>query len=174
MSEPAYCPFYCEENIWHLAADPRVGEGPRRVLLISNPRRTVALWGQRSGTEDTGGLVVWDYHVILTCGAGPDAVVWDLDTTLGTAVPLNHYLSQTFQGAPEPFVPLFRVTQADVFRDRFTSDRRHMRGEDGAFLRTPPAWPPVGPGHTLDAWLDFECDQPGQVLDLPGLVALLG
>lgn len=174
MREPAYCPFYCEENIWHLAGDPRVGDGPRRVLMISNPSQRVALWGQRSGTPDTGGLVVWDYHVILTCGAGAVAVVWDLDTTLGAPMPLGAYLSQTFCGAPEPFTPRFRVTDAETFRDRFRSDRRHMRGEDGAFLQAPPPWPPIGPGHTLQMWLDFERDEPGKVLDLPGLVTLLG
>jgi len=173
VSGPAYCPFYCEENIWHLAADPRVGEGQRRVLLISNRSHRVALWGQRSGAADTGGLVVWDYHVILTCGDGPDAVVWDLDTTLGAPVPLGPYLDQTFRGAPEPFLPMFRVIGADTFRDRFRSDRRHMRGEDGAFIEPAPPWPPVGPGHTLETWLDFECDQPGELVELPGLVALL-
>ncbi|MBV1860349.1 MAG: hypothetical protein KUG77_18195 [Nannocystaceae bacterium] len=174
MSEPAYCPYYCEENIWHLAADPRVGAGPRHVVLISNPGGTVALWGQRSGTEDTGGLVVWDYHVILTCAVGPDAMVWDLDTRLGAPVPLAVYLSQTFRGAPEPFHPMFRVTEADAFRSRFRSDRRHMREDDGAFMQPPPSWPAIGPGHTLPSWLDFDSEQPGRLLGLPGLVALLG
>lgn len=173
MSEPAYCPFYCEENIWHLAADPRVGEGPRHVLLISNGGQRVALWGQRSGAEESGGLVVWDYHVILTCGTGPDAVVWDLDTTLGAPVPLGAYLAESFRGAPEPFLPMFRVVPADVFRDRFASDRRHMRDDDGAFIRPAPSWAPIGSGHTLEMWLDFECNEPGKVLDLPGLVTLL-
>ncbi|MGH1346126.1 MAG: hypothetical protein ACRBN8_31465 [Nannocystales bacterium] len=174
MSGPAYCPFYCEENIWHLAADPRLGEGRRRVLLISNRSQRVALWGQRSGLEDSDGLVVWDYHVVLTCGAGEDAVVWDLDTTLGTPVPLAVYLPRTFRGAPEPFLPMFRVFGADAYRDGFGSDRRHMLDGDGAFLQAPPVWPPIGSTHTLQAWLDFERDEPGQLVDLPGLVALLG
>ncbi len=174
MSDPAYCPFYCEENIWHLAADPRVGQGQRHVLLVSNPSHRVALWSQRSGAEDTGGLVVWDYHVILTCGVGSGAVVWDLDTTLGAPVPLVAYLRETFRGAPEPFLPMFRVVPADTFRDRFRSDRRHMLDDDGAFIRPPPPWPAIGPGHTLEAWLDFECNEPPKLVDLRGLVALLG
>lgn len=174
MSEPAYCPFYCEENIWHLAGDPRVGVGERRVLLISNLSGRVALWEQRAGAKDSGGLVVWDYHVILTCGTGPETLVWDLDTTLGAPVPLGVYLHQTFRGAPEPFAPRFRVTDAATFREDFRSDRRHMRDEHGGFLQAPPPWPPIGPGHALEAWLDFENEKPGKVLDLPGLVALLG
>lgn len=174
MSEPLYCPYYCEENIWHLAADARVGQGPRHVLMISNPGRRVALWGQRSGAAETGGLVVWDYHVVLTLGTGAQAVLWDLDTTLGAPIPLPAYLAQTFRGAPEPFTPRFRVLEADAYRERFGSDRRHMRDEDGGFLQPPPQWPPIGEKSVLAAWLDFERDEPGIVVDLPGLVALLG
>lgn len=174
MSAPAYCPYYCEENIWHLAADARVGQGPRHVLLISNLGHRVALWGQRSGSGDTDGLVLWDYHVILTHGMGAQARVWDLDTTLGMPLPLRAYLAQTFRGAPAPFAPSFRVIEADAYRVGFGSDRRHMQDEQGAFLQPPPVWPPIGKDHVLPAWLDFERDKPGTVVDLPGLVTLLG
>lgn len=169
MSTPKYCPFYCEENLWHLAADPRVGEGTRHVLLISNAERKVALWQQRAGAEDQGGLVVWDYHVVLVC----DDAVWDLDTTLGAPVPLVAYLPGTFRGAPPRFAPMFRIMEADVYRQAFASDRRHMRAHDGTFHKPPPPWPPIGDGHTLEALLDFERSEPGVVVDLPGLVERL-
>lgn len=169
MTGPAYCPFYCEENLWHLAADARVGEGRRRVLLISNPERKVALWRQRAGEAAHEGLVVWDYHVVLVAGRD----VWDLDTTLGAPVPAPTYLPETFRGAPERFAPLFRVMDADVYRDAFASDRRHMRTPEGEFHKPPPPWPAIGQGHTLDGLLDFERSEPGEIVDLPGLVERL-
>lgn len=169
MSAPKYCPFYCEENLWHLAADPEVGEGTRHVLLISNAEHKVALWQQRAGAEDQGGLVVWDYHVVLVCGGS----VWDLDTTLGAPVPMATYFPETFRGAPPRFAPMFRVMEADVYRQAFASDRRHMRTEDGTLHKPPPPWPPIGEGHTLEALLDLERTEPGVVVDLPGLVTRL-
>lgn len=169
MTAPAYCPFYCEENLWHLAADPRVGEGRRRILLISNAERTVALWQQRAGAEAQERLVVWDYHVVLACARQ----IWDLDTTLGAPVPAGAYLSETFRGAPERFAPRFRVMDADVYRDAFASDRRHMRAADGGFHKPPPPWPPIGEGHTLETLLDFQRREPGVVVDLAGLVGCL-
>ena len=169
MSPPRYCPFYCEENIWWLAADARVGPGRRTVLVISNPAGKVALWNQRAGAADQEGLVVWDYHVVLVC----EDAVWDLDTTLGMPTPVATYLSRTFRGAPEPFAPRFRVLDAEVYREVFASDRRHMRSDDGAFVQPPPPWAAIGEGHTLDALVDVERREPGVVVDLPGLVALL-
>ncbi len=170
---PAYCPFYCEENIWWLAADPRVGPGRRRVLMVSNATRTVALWRQRPAAGRQDGLVVWDYHVILAVGA----TIWDLDSELGAPLPADPYLAQTFRPAPSRFLPQFRVMDAANYREVFASDRRHMRGQDGGFVRAPPRWPRIGePGsdpHTLPALLDFARDEPGEVLDLPGLAGLL-
>jgi hypothetical protein len=171
---PAYCPYYCEENLWQLAADPRVGPGLRRVLLVSNLESRVALWNQRAGAPDADGLVVWDYHVILTNTHAGATVVWDLDTTLGAPVPWSRYLASTFRGAPEPFSPMFRVLDAEVYRRVFSSDRRHMRDDAGAYQQPPPTWPPIGSGHTLPGLLDFTHKEPGEVVDLPGLVALPG
>ena len=169
MSAPAYCPFYCEENIWHLAADPRVGDGARRVLVISNPERRVALWNQRAGSDDDDGLVVWDYHVVLLC----QMRVWDLDTTLGLPSPASVYFPHTFRGAPAPFAPQFRVMDAAAYRRVFASDRRHMREPGGGFVREPPAWPPIGEGHVLEQLIDLAVPEPGVIVDLPGLVGLL-
>ena len=170
---PAYCPFYCEENIWHLAGDPRVGPGHRRVLLISNLEHRVALWRQRAGPDDADGLVVWDYHVVLVCTDAGHSQVWDLDTTLQCPLPWAHYGPATFRGAPPPFAPTFRVMDAAVFREAFSSDRRHMRDGQGDYLQPPPPWPAIGRGHTLPGLLDFERDEPGEVLDLAGLAAML-
>ncbi len=178
MSEgPAYCPFYCEENLWHLAADPEVGEGTRHVLLISNAEHKVALWQQRAGAEDQGGLVVWDYHVVLVVGTA----VWDLDSELGAPAPAPRYFAETFRPVPERFAPRFRVMDASDYREAFASDRRHMRGPDGSFVQPPPPWDPIGMSRigsakalTLDALRDPSNEEPGEVVDLPGLIRLLG
>ena len=51
---PAYQPYYCEENIWRLAQDPRCGDGERLVALITNRSGQFAMWHQRpaKGSEE--------------------------------------------------------------------------------------------------------------------------
>jgi protein N-terminal glutamine amidohydrolase len=144
--------FWCEENAWHLCVEPAVGPSAR-VVVVSNPSRTVALWHQRAGAESDR-PVIWDYHVIVV---GADATVWDLDTLLGFPIPLHLYVSQTFRSAAPPALrPLVRVLTAAEYRARFASDRRHMRDADGCWQQPPPPWPAIGDGHRLDALLDFD------------------
>ncbi|MEM6292134.1 MAG: hypothetical protein AAGA54_12740 [Myxococcota bacterium] len=173
MSAPAYQAYYCEENLWHLAADPRAGQGPRHVALITNATKTVAVWGQRAGVQAgrEDGLVVWDYHVVMFVGVGPEAVAWDLDAVAGAPMPALDYLRETFRGASGSYAPAFRWMTAATYRDALHSDRRHMRAEDGTWLHPPPPWPCIGTGHELPALLDLSKKKPGEVLDLPGLVA---
>jgi hypothetical protein len=42
-------PFWCEENIWHLAQDPAVAGGERLVLVITGAGGGVACWHQKAG-----------------------------------------------------------------------------------------------------------------------------
>ena len=91
-----YCPYFCEENVWHLCTDDRVilDHEPipvenRRVVFISNARRRVAMWKQRAGGSQS---VLWDYHVVLLAGGN----VWDLDTTLGFPIPLDAWVRGSF------------------------------------------------------------------------------
>ncbi len=173
MTAFAYQPFYCEENIWHLAGDARVGEGERAVLFISNPAATVALWSQCAGGDD--GLVVWDYHVVLVVRGPNGAHIWDLDSSLGLPCEAGAYLRATFRSVAAPFAPHFRWIEANTFRARFGSDRRHMRDPAGQYVRAPPQWPPIGDGHRLPEFVGMDPTQePGEVLDLPGLRLQLG
>lgn len=169
MSAPLHQPFYCEENIWHLAADPVVGEAPRVVAIITNEARKVAVWQQRAGQDDEG-LVVWDYHVILIAGRGEGARVWDLDSRLGAPVPFADYLVETFRDSPKLFAPRFRLIEADEYRAKMSSDRRHMRDDRGEFMKPAPSWPCIGSGHSLPALLDLNAPEPGRVMGLRELV----
>jgi hypothetical protein len=90
---PAYQPFWCEENIWHLAGAPQVGSGKRLVLILTGSNRHVACWSQRATPPDEA--VLWDYHVVLAVRSATECVIWDLDTRLGYPVPAAIWLGAT-------------------------------------------------------------------------------
>lgn len=168
MSDPAqsqrrYTPFYCEENVWHLAKDG-VGTDPSFVVFISNPKRSCALWAQRASSS-ADMPVLWDYHVVLVSAPaeGPP-LVWDLDSRLGCPVKLKDYLDGTFpygDALRESLLPRFRVLPAATYLERFASDRSHMN-EDGEWREPPPEWPPIGQGMNLFDFVDTEHEFVGE------------
>lgn len=156
---PRYCPFYCEENAWHLLGDAPWGEGVDAAwaVAVTNARGAAALWYQRAAPVP-GEPVLWDYHVFAVSERAGQRTVWDPDTTLGMPCDGPTYVERTFQPTRmvgTPWAPMFRRVAAARYRGRFTSDRSHMRGEDGAWLQPPPSWPAIGPGHSLPALLDL-------------------
>lgn len=159
-----YTPYFCEENIWHLCADPGVPVPveERRVIVISGPRGRVAMRKQRAGG---GRPVLWDYHVVLEARGS----VWDLDTTLGLPVALGDWARSSFLPPDPRFPPRFRVVDAAVYRETFASDRSHMIGPGGAPLRPFPTWPPIGRGMTLPRFIDMDDPFVGSVVDLDSL-----
>jgi hypothetical protein len=168
-----YQPFYCEENAWWLSQAPELGEHARFLLFVSNPGRTVAMWGQRAAPE--GQPVVWDYHAIVLSRPGPEApaLAWDLDARLDLPVPGEAWIAASFpEAVPEALAPRFRLVPHAEVLATFASDRRHMRTDDG-WQAEPPPWPCIvsrgGAVHTLDAFVDVEGAGPGEVLDLDGL-----
>jgi hypothetical protein len=178
MSEAAgerrYCPFYCEENVWWAAEDVPPGS---KVVFVSNAKRAVALCFQRAARDGIG-PVVWDYHVILLVPgpgqADDDAwVVIDLDTTLGERVPATEYLDRTFlalEQLPPELHPRFRVIDAAEYRTRLSSDRSHMRREDGGWTAAPPAWDPIGdPPANLMRFVDLDDAFVGEVMGFEAL-----
>lgn len=178
MSTPRYWPFFCEENIWHLVDGLDADDLTRAsVLLVTNSARQVAIWHQRA-SDDPRGAVVWDYHVVLAIAEATGAMIWDLDSTLGTPAPFDRWVEASFRRiegrAPDRYDPRFRVVPADVFRARFTTDRSHMRTA-GTWIKEPPPWDPPGQTPTADgalplsAWLDLDSNAPGRVVTLDAL-----
>jgi hypothetical protein len=157
----AYCPYFCEENIWHLSADDRVPVpvAERRVVFIAGVRGRFAMRKQRAGGN---GPVLWDYHVVLAA-AGK---IWDLDTTLGLPVDRDVWVQGSFFPLYRDFVPRFRIVDAAVYRERFASDRSHMIGPDGLPLKPHPPWPPIGEGMTLPRFIDLDAPFVGEIRDL--------
>ncbi|MEZ4435474.1 MAG: hypothetical protein R3F65_23975 [bacterium] len=170
-----YQPFYCEENIWHLAG--RFAADDARVVFISNPSRQCLLLGQRAGGESAG-EVVWDYHVVLFARDVEGWQVWDLDCTAGAPLPARRWVDGTFAldgHTPSAFDPKCRLIVAATFVARFASDRRHMRAAAGGWQAPPPPWPPIGDGFNLMRWVDLDDrSMPGEIVDLAGLRARFG
>ena len=93
-------------------------------------------------------------------------------------VPLARYLQGTFPAGadvPERFLPCFRVLEAFEYLEEFSSDRSHMRREDGSWMAPPPPWPAIRkagkPGFLRLA--DMQAPGPGVVVSLAGLSTLL-
>jgi hypothetical protein len=167
-----YAPFYCEENVFHLAQDAALAARPRSVVFISNEARTCAVWSQRAAVR-AHWPILWDYHVVLLCAEPWE--IWDLDTTLPLPCAAGEYLRRSFRAGVGPeLLPRFRVVEAGLFTRVFASDRSHMRTETGEFSREPPPWPLLGaPGaaSNLASFVDVATPFVGEVLDLPGLLA---
>jgi len=159
-SDFRYHPFYCEENAWLLAADPRLAALDRWMIFITNSARSCLLFHQRAGGPH--GQVVWDYHVIVAASSGSHIEVYDLDTTLDFPVLLPDYVAHTFTEVaswPDIYRPRFKVVPAEDALRRFASDRRHMRRTDGSWQASPPPWPTIQGAdapHNLDRWLDVD------------------
>lgn len=175
LMAPLYCPYYCEENIWHLCVDPQVAGSPRAAIVISNPTRTVAVACQRAAPSPDL-PVVWDYHVVLAARGPQGWAVWDLDSTLGLPVPLLAYLRQSFAWPPgysPPYDARFRVLPAARYREVLCTDRSHMRDAQGRYRVPPPPWPPIGTGTNLMRLVDVHDPIAGEVVELPELPAAL-
>ena len=173
ITPPRYCPYYCEENVWQLCANPRLGAGQRLAIVISNPGRQVALSGQRAAPAPQL-PVIWDYHVIAASLSPRGWLVWDLDSIYGMPLAAKDYLSQTFLATVPELQPQFRLLSCAEYRSSLATDRRHMRDTNGHFIQKPPAWPIIGQGHNLDQFIDMRRASPGQVMDLPQLAQRLG
>lgn len=171
-----YTPYYCEENIWLLCREPAFADRPRWVLVISNPGRCCAVWHQRASQrhEDP---ICWDYHVVLAVYRAAVWEIWDLDTRLGMPVPAVEWLTRSFpalHGEYARFAPRFRVIESEAYLARFSSDRSHMRGDDGSWRQPPPPWPTieVADAPSFLGWTEM-AESDGDCLDLDQLRAVL-
>lgn len=172
-----YCAYFCEENVWHLCRDEGVTSGGapvplerRRVVFVSNASRIVPMWHQRAGR---GGVVYWDYHVVLLAEDEAGWCVWDLDCDLGMPLPLSTWLAESFPGElAADAAPRFRVVDAARYLEVFSSDRSHMLDVEGRPQQTFPPWPPLrgrGDDMNLMRFVDVTRPYEGDVLTLEEL-----
>jgi hypothetical protein len=177
IEPPRYCPFWCEENIWHLCEHEAVLGRERFVLIVSNAIRGIAMWAQRAA-EHPGLPVGWDYHVVLLVRDGANAEIWDLDSALGIPVAATTWLDRSFLELPpaaQTLAPVFRVIPAQDYRRQFSSDRSHMLDERGDPRQPAPPWPVIGEGPSnLERFVDMDDRFLGEVMNLPELRTWLG
>ena len=170
--QPHYQPYYCEENMWLLAQDPRCGDGERLVALITNPSGQFAMWHQRPA-NGPGEPLLWDYHVVLLV-QNHGWQVWDFECDLGLTVPALDWCNACFpyQHTIRPaYHPHFRVMSAANYVATLRSDRSHMRDAKGNYNKPPPPWSPPGGGSdsNLAQFIDLRQPLVGEIYDLAGL-----
>jgi len=137
-----YTACYCEENVWYLCADTALATMEKTVVWVSSLHQICPLWCQQASAS-IDEPVWWDYHVFILARSNDHPwMVWDLDSTLGLPVSGREYFERTFR-SPMPLQPVFRVMGDTYYRNTFSSDRSHMRNEDGSWQATPPEWPAI-------------------------------
>ena len=134
------------------------------------------LWRQKAGRDEEK-LVIWDYHVIFIYRPDERTLVYDLDSELPFPTYFHKYVTETFRTDailnPE-YHRIFRVVPATIFLQNFASDRRHMRKEDGSWLKPPPPYPCISnsiSAHNLDEFISMDASTGfGEVLSLTDFV----
>lgn len=145
-NECVYTSCYCEENVWKLCEYIRdKGTCPLDevyAIFISNERRMIPIWKQKSSRGDQP--VIWDYHVILLHRSKQgQSFIYDLDTILSFPCLFDVYSREAFQ-SDEHLRPDFwrklRVIPANIYLQKFASDRSHMKHSDGSWRMPPPTY----------------------------------
>lgn len=187
-SNCVYTSCYCEENVWKLCQQIKKDNGTTlkeyHVVFISNKKRQVPLWMQKSG-KDPLSPVIWDYHVILI--QKPEEgkpLVYDLDSLLAFPCLLEHYIHQALQNEQtmkKEYHRKFRVIEAQRFLDIFASDRSHMRLPNGQYQHPPPNYAPIRTAResmNLNEFINmsqsYNPNSRGKVTDLKGLASTFG
>ncbi|XP_062347507.1 protein N-terminal glutamine amidohydrolase isoform X4 [Cinclus cinclus] len=142
-----YTSCYCEENVWKLCdyirSQDRYPLEEFYAVFISNDRRMIPLWKQKSGRGDDP--VVWDYHVILLhVSSGEQNFIYDLDTVLPFPCPFDVYSVEAFRlddSLHPEFHRKLRMIRADLYLKTFASDRSHMKDANGKWQKPPPPYP---------------------------------
>ncbi|VDM55452.1 unnamed protein product [Angiostrongylus costaricensis] len=134
------------------------------VVFISNSSRCVPLFSQKASTDSVclyyngewlfltryslcfRPFVMWDYHVVLLQQVDQGVpLIWDLDTLLSFPCSFDEYwngaIRPTGWNIPEQYNRYFRVIPCTHYITHFSSDRSHMKREDGSWLSAPPVWP---------------------------------
>lgn len=152
-SKAAYCPFYCEENVWQLvkAISDFDSDFKGAVLFFLNAGSFVAMKNQVA--FESGSIGFWDYHVVLL--DSQKQLVYDLDSRLGCPVSAKLYFAEAFPDQNDLVVEvraLVRSIPSQEYLNRFSSDRSHMVDSDGTAREPFPPWPAIV--NEDPVWLD--------------------
>jgi hypothetical protein len=105
------------------------------AVFISNQSKSCPIWCQKA-SKSPGGLVVWDYHVILLRREQEHFSIYDLDTTLSFPCKAVDYFVQAFKISKtydKTYDQMFRLVRGGDFLDYFASDRSHMDRQRNPF-----------------------------------------
>ena len=157
-----YTPLFCEENIWLLCqklANRGLNPEDMSALFLTNAaRQTPVLQQKRSPNPDLP--TWWDYHVVLQAYADTSYIL-DFDTRLPFAAPSEIYFQECFllqQDLPDEQQIYLKKIPAAVYLQQFSSDRSHMRTEDGRPTVPFPDYPPITKGTlSLTRCLNLSC-----------------
>jgi len=176
----SYAACYCEENVFKICQNLKDNFENELdkcyAVFVSNKKRVVPLWRQKAGRDEEK-LVIWDYHVIFIYRPDDRTLVYDLDSELPFPTYFHKYVTETFRTDailnPE-YHRIFRVVPATTFLQNFASDRRHMRKDDGSWLKPPPTYPCISnstSAHNLDEFISMDGSTGyGEVLSLTDFV----
>ena len=152
--ECSYTSCYCEENVYWLLKKFTTEERKEKrdfcyyAVVISNPSKAVPIFQQRAGKEEHEGLVVWDYHVFVLQAStkfrdNSESLIWDLDTKLDFPFGVEEYFEHSFPmlGLEGDEAIYFKVIDAATYLRDFSSDREHMKDENGDWQSEPPEYP---------------------------------
>lgn len=159
-----YTKYFCEENVWMMVKRIQ-DKSPEKLKLchpvfISNDYAHIPLWRQSASSEEDG-LVVWDYHVIMVYCDEEESWVYDYDSQLPFPTKFKEYCEETFK-TDELLKPiyhrLFRVLSAESYLKYFSSDRRHMKNDDGTWKKPPPSYPIINSDkeHNLESFISMK------------------
>jgi hypothetical protein len=163
-----YCHCYCEENVYRLAQkliDEKVVEHAEKqlqIVFISNENKTIPVW------KKSGSHVIWDYHVILFfkpkstndgSSKAEEVLVFDFDSDLEFPVSFDEYVKTCLHSKTKldpQYQHYFRVIDQPSLVKTFSSDRSHMRLQNGNWSSPPPSWPCyLLPGINTNLFSDF-------------------
>ena len=165
-----YHAYYCEENIWHVCQHEPFEHS--YVIFIASTGASFPMMNQSVMTDPTV-PILWDYHVVLLVHAEVNQIL-DFDTALPFCCDIDKYFSYSFLDnrlLDEHERPYFRVVPASEYITHFSSDRSHMKTNNG-WLAPPPTWPTIGElPNNLSGYRDMKNKEIGDVLTFDEVLA---
>ncbi|CAF1195741.1 unnamed protein product [Adineta steineri] len=176
--ECIYTSCYCEENIWKLCESWKQND-PNHLdnlyaIFISNERRQIPIWKQKSGYNDYP--VTWVLYFLqyqIDQSVSP-TIIYDFDSTLPFPVSARDYLQSAIRdeiNLSRKFHRMFRVIPAQEYLNTFASDRSHMLSADKiTYNKPPPSYPAIfneKSTNNINDFIDMKSKTgPGTVMNL--------